>query len=281
MSHETHLEHEYQVLSELGGAAGLPRPIWFGREGSYQAMVIDNLGPSLDGLLNASPDGALQLHHVAALGLQMITWLKYIHSHHFIHRDIKLQNMLMGLMESKDTVFLIDFGITKQYQHPSSHIHIPMEKTDELVGTLAFASLNSHLGLELSQWDDLEALACTLLFLCNGSLLWLASPGDRRCLPPSAIHKLKAAFISGSHPKMPTELLTFLSYAHSLSFMQKLNYEHLCTILLPATLSLTLVKREMKNILVMHAQHASRDKDCDGCSEQAPGRISMGVTPQR
>ncbi|KAI6016885.1 hypothetical protein PISMIDRAFT_651292 [Pisolithus microcarpus 441] len=238
-SHETHLEHEYRVLSELGGATGLPWPIWFGREGSYQAMVIDNLGPSLDGLLNASPDGAFPLHHVAALGLQMVSSFTYIHSHHFIHRDIKPQNMLMGFMESKDTVFLIDFGIVKQYWHPSSHIHIPMEKTDELVGTPAFTSLNSHLGLELSQRDDFEALAYMLLFLCNGSLLWLVSPGDQRHLLPSAIHKLKATFISGSHPEMPTELLTFLSYACNLSFMQKLNYEHLHTILLPATLSLT------------------------------------------
>ncbi|KIK20342.1 hypothetical protein PISMIDRAFT_55792, partial [Pisolithus microcarpus 441] len=156
-----------------------------------------------------------------------ITRLEYIHSHHFIHRDIKPQNMLMGLMESKDTVFLIDFGIAKQYRHPSSRIHIPMEKTNELLGTPAFASLNSHLGLELSWRDDLEALAYTLLFLCNGSLPWLALPGDQRRLLPSAIHKLKAAFISGSHPEMPMELLTFLSYARNLSFMQKPNYEHL------------------------------------------------------
>ncbi|KAI6095743.1 casein kinase 1, epsilon [Pisolithus croceorrhizus] len=167
-SHETHLEHEYWVLSELGGATGLPWPIWFGREGSYQAMAIDNLSPSLEGLLNSSPDSAPQLHHVAALGLQMITQLKYIHSHHFIHSDIKLQNMLMGLMESKDTVILINFGIAKKYQHPSSHIHIPMEKTDELVGTLAFPSLNSHLGLELSWRDDFEALVYMLLFLVMG-----------------------------------------------------------------------------------------------------------------
>ncbi|KIK23465.1 hypothetical protein PISMIDRAFT_38036, partial [Pisolithus microcarpus 441] len=123
------------------------------------------------------------------------------------------------------------FGIAKQYRHPSSRIHIPMEKTNELLGTLAFASLNSHLGLELSRRDDLEALAYMLLFLCNGSLPWLALPGDRRRLLPSAIHKLKAAFILGSHPEMPTELLTFLSYARNLSFMQKPNYEHLRTIL--------------------------------------------------
>ncbi|KAI5994639.1 kinase-like domain-containing protein [Pisolithus marmoratus] len=253
---QTHLEHEYQVLSELGGATGLPRLIWFGREGSYQVMVIDDLGPSLDELLKASPDGTFQLHHVAALGLQMITQLEYIHSHHFIHCDIKLQNMLMGLMGSKDTVFLIDFGITKQYQHPSSCIHILMDKTSRLVGTPAFASLNSHLGLELSWRDDLEAPAYMLLFLYNGTLLWLGSLGSRSCLQPSAIHKSKDAFTRGSCLEMPAELLTLLSYACSLLFMQKPNYEYLRAILFPATSLLTLVTRETKKLLVAHAQCA-------------------------
>ncbi|KAI6008447.1 kinase-like domain-containing protein, partial [Pisolithus marmoratus] len=156
-----------------------------------------------------------------------ITWLEYIHSCHFIHHDIKLQNMLMGLMGSKDTVFLINFGTTKQYWHPSSHIHILMDKTSGLVGTPAFASLNSHLGLELSQRNDLEALAYMLLFLYNGTLPWLGSLGSQSCLQPSAIHKSKDAFTRGSLPEMPAELLTLLSYAHSLLFMQKLNYEYL------------------------------------------------------
>ncbi|KAI6014210.1 kinase-like domain-containing protein [Pisolithus marmoratus] len=279
-AHQTHLEHEYQVLSELGGATGLPQPIWFGREGSYQVMVIDNLSPSLDELLKASPDGTFQLHHVAALGLQMITWLEYIHSHHFIHCDIKLQNMLIGLMGSKDTVFLINFGITKQYWHPSSHIHVPMEKTGRLVSTPAFASLNSHLQLELSWRDDLEALAYTLLFLYNGTLPWLGSLGGQSHLLPSAIHKSKDTFITGSHPKMPAELLTFLSYTHSLSFMQKPNYEYLHAILFPAMLSLTLITSEMKKLSVAHVQCASGCNDSDD-SKQTSGRIGMGVTPQR
>ncbi|KAI6011623.1 kinase-like domain-containing protein [Pisolithus marmoratus] len=278
---QTHLEHKYQVLSELGGATGLPWLIWFGREGSYQVMVIDNLGPSLDELLKASPDGTFQLHHVAALGLQMITWLEYIHSHHFIHHDIKLQNMLMGLIGSKDTVFLIDFGITKQYRHPSSRIHVPMDKTSGLVGTLAFMSLNSHLGLELSWRDDLEALAYTLLFLYNGTLPWLGSLGSWSCLQPSAIHKSKGAFTRGSHPEMPVELLTLLSYACSLLFMQKPNYEYLHAILFPAMSLLTLITRETKKLSVAHAQCASRDSNSDDCSKQTSGRIGTGVTPQR
>jgi serine/threonine protein kinase len=149
-------------------------------------MVMDNLGPSLDELLKASSDGALRLHHIAILGLQMasfknyvtyetsltriqISRLKYIHSNNFIYCDIKPQNLLMGLGDLKDTVFLIDFGIAKLFRHPSSHIHISPGSTREgkSIGTPAFASLNSHFGSELSWRDDLEVLAYTLLFLCS------------------------------------------------------------------------------------------------------------------
>ncbi|KAI6023293.1 kinase-like domain-containing protein [Pisolithus marmoratus] len=280
-THQTHLEHKYQVLSELGGATGFPQPVWFSREGSYQVMVIDDLSPSLDELLKASPDSTFQPHHAAALGPQMITQLKYIHSHHFIHHDIKLQNMLMGLMGFKDVVFLIDFGIAKQYWHLSSHIHILMEKTGKLVGTPAFASLYSHLGLELSQRDDLEALAYMLSFLYSGTLPWLGSLGGQSGLLPSAIHKSKDAFTKACCPEMPAELLTFLSYAHSLSLMQKLNYEYLCAILFPAMSSLTLITSKMKKLSVAHVQCASGCSNSNDCSKQTSGRIAMGVTPQR
>ena len=80
----------------------------------------------------------------------------------------------MGTAESKDTAFLIDFGITKQYCHPSSRIHIPMNEYPRLLGMPAFTSINSHLGGELSRRDDLEALAYTLMFLYSRSLLWLS-----------------------------------------------------------------------------------------------------------
>ena len=68
-----HLEHKYKILNQLYGGKGMPQPLWFGREGSYWAMVLENLGPSLDKLIQASPDGALGLGHVAELGLQMVS----------------------------------------------------------------------------------------------------------------------------------------------------------------------------------------------------------------
>lgn len=42
------------------------------REGCYHAMVLDHLGLSLHKLCQVSPD-AFQLHHVASLGLQIVS----------------------------------------------------------------------------------------------------------------------------------------------------------------------------------------------------------------
>jgi hypothetical protein len=70
----SYLEHEYTILNELQGGVGLPRPLWFGREGSYCAMVLDYLGLSLHKLRQVSP-GAFQLHHVVSLGLQIVSFV--------------------------------------------------------------------------------------------------------------------------------------------------------------------------------------------------------------
>jgi serine/threonine protein kinase len=159
-----------------------------------------------------------------------VSRLEYIHSHNYIHRDVEPQNILMGMGEHTDTVFLVDFGIAKQYCHPLSRIHIPIQDHGQLVGTPAFTSINSHLGLELSHRDDLEALGYTLLFLYSGSLPWLS---EHRCRS-SAIQQMKESIRSGFHPELPKELLAVISYARSLGFAQKPNYDFLRSILLPA-----------------------------------------------
>ncbi|KAF9231410.1 casein kinase 1, epsilon [Melanogaster broomeanus] len=161
----SYLEDKYAILHELqdGTIPGLPRPIWLGREGIYRAMVLERLGPSLHNFF-------LYLPYVAKIGIQLITRLEYVHSHNFIHRDVKPHNILMGVGDSWDTFFLIDFGIAQKYCDPSSHIHILMQENLSFVGTPAFASLNSHRGLQLGRRDDIESLVYLLIFLHHGSL---------------------------------------------------------------------------------------------------------------
>jgi serine/threonine protein kinase len=47
-AHTSQLQNEYEVYKSLAGGAGIPAVRWFGREGDYNALVLECLGPSLE-----------------------------------------------------------------------------------------------------------------------------------------------------------------------------------------------------------------------------------------
>lgn len=55
----------------------------------------------------------------------MISRLEYVHSMSLIHRDIKPDNFVMGLGPRASQVYILDFGLSKKYRDPRTHIHIP------------------------------------------------------------------------------------------------------------------------------------------------------------
>jgi len=66
------LEHEYNILKELQDGTGIPQTIWLGKEGCYQAIILESLGPFLQYLFEQAPK-AFNLSFVAKLGLQMVS----------------------------------------------------------------------------------------------------------------------------------------------------------------------------------------------------------------
>lgn len=78
---------------------------------------------------------------------KMIKRIEYIHSRHFLNRDIKPDNFLMGCGKKSHKVFLIDFGLAKRYIGRDGK-HIKYREDKSLTGTARYASINTHLGIE-------------------------------------------------------------------------------------------------------------------------------------
>ncbi len=78
----------------------------------------------------------------------------------------------MGVSKQANLVYLIDFELSKEFRDPNTHVHISYKEDLGTVGTTLFMSINSHLGLELGRWDDLESLTYILFYFLWGFLPW-------------------------------------------------------------------------------------------------------------
>ena len=128
----------------------------------------------------------------------------------------------MGVRKHTSTVYLINLGLLKEFRDPDTHLHIPLNKDIGLVGTTAFASINSYLCLELAQWDDLESLAYILFYFIWGFLPW---QGVR--LEEQEILKHKQEITTHDlYCRLLLEFCLFFEHCCSLSFKGRPNYNH-------------------------------------------------------
>src|SRR5947207_7654577 len=85
------------------------------------------------------------LKTVLLLMNQLISCIEYIHTKSFIHKDIKPNNFLMSLEKHKNQINIIDFEFFKRYYDLKTHFHISYHKNKNLISTVCYFSINTHL----------------------------------------------------------------------------------------------------------------------------------------
>ena len=221
------LLYESKLYKILAHGAGIPSVHWYGVEGSYNVMVIDLLGPSLEDLFSFC-NCKFNLKTVLMLVDQIINRVEFVHAKNFIHRDIKPDNFLIGLGRKANQVHIIDFGLAKKYRDHKTQQHIPYREGKSLTGTARYASVNTHLGFEQSRRDDLEAIGYVTMYFNRGKLPWQGLKADTKKKKYEMIMEMKRSTpVEVLCEHFPCEFVTYLNYCKNLRFEDRPDYAYL------------------------------------------------------
>ena len=250
------LKHEYTVLEQLNKPEnniistnqepiiGIPKVYFFDRyENRFNYLVMELLGPSLSDLFQLKEKN-FSLETVLLIGYQVLTRIEMVHEKGFLHRDIKPENFVIGLGQKSNMVHIIDFGLSKRYKDKTSGQHIPYRENRDLVGTVRYASINAHLGIEQSRRDDIEGIGYILVYLYLGRLPW---QGKQDKAKPQVSKIMEKKLITPPEilcKKMPIEFSYYFHYCRNLKFEDRPDYNMLKKLFMDVLVSRINLKEE-------------------------------------
>ncbi|CCE82426.1 Piso0_002152 [Millerozyma farinosa CBS 7064] len=234
------LRDEYRAYRILSGNPGIPHVHYFGQEGVHNILVIDLLGPSLEDLFDWC-GRKFRVKTAIQVAKQMIARIESIHNNNLIYRDIKPDNFLIGNPNAPEanSIFVVDFGMAKQYRDPKTKTHIPYREKKALSGTARYMSINTHLGREQSRRDDLESLGHVFLYFLRGSLPWqgLKAPTNKQKYEKIGQRK-QTTSINELCFGFPIQFAQYLTYVRGLRFEEDPDYGYLISLMDKALISI-------------------------------------------
>lgn len=231
-SNKSRLKNEYNIYKDLlkdNITFGIPRIKRYFESENRCYMVMQLLGKSLDQLLESNintNNKPFDITSTLKLGIQVVTLLEKIHNSGYLHRDIKPNNFLVGLGRDKDSVFIMDFGLSKKYIEDDNHINMKIGKS--IVGTARYISINVHNGYEPSRRDDLESVGYVLVYLLLNKLPWQGLKKKKDVDHIKTIGECKKnTELEVLCEGLPQCFLEYIKYCRDLEFNEKPDYEYL------------------------------------------------------
>lgn len=187
-------------------------------------LLMDHMGVSLNDYIEKKKH-ADQKELLERLFRDCVRCIHDLHRCGYVHRDIKGQNFMV----CGDKVKMIDFGFASSFRDGrNGGRHISFSTNCEVVGTLRYMSLNSHLGVAQGRRDDIESLVYLFFQYVHGSLPWKASSNDLQQIQQAALRSkliLDTQVVFGNEvPDAPLDIVCLLRIAKRTRFEQRPDY---------------------------------------------------------
>ena len=135
---------------------------------------------------------------------------------------------MIGKSANDNTIYIIDFGLSKKYYSTSKQRHIQFCKGKSLIGTARYCARNAHKGYEQSRRDDIESIGYVLIYFLIGSLPWqgLKVKQYEDQFEKIAMKKYNIT-VSELCRGCPEEFILYFNHVDTLQFEDEPNYEYL------------------------------------------------------
>ncbi|ORD94490.1 KC11 [Enterospora canceri] len=222
------IKHEFNIYRLIRGPA-TPRVFDIGRIEYKGDMVnclsMELLGPSLEKIYNKL-NREFSIKTLFLIGKTCLRQIEFLHHRHYVHRDIKPDNFVVSTSFGK--LFLIDYGLAKEFRNPVTMVHRPYKDGKNLTGTARYASLNTHIGIEQSRRDDLESLGFMLIYFSKGRLPWQGLKGENKRVKYEKIKEVKReTTLKELCTGCPSELFLYMTHVRNLKYAEYPDYFYL------------------------------------------------------